>query len=105
MFCNLLENAAKFSPEGSALSVAVVREGAEAVATFADRGVGIDPAFLPRMFEAFTQADTSLERATSGLGLGLALARQIVEAHGGRISAASAGLGQGSVFTVKLPLA
>jgi signal transduction histidine kinase len=57
------------------------------------------------MFEAFTQADTSLERTTSGLGLGLALARQIVEAHGGRISAASAGRDQGSRFTVRLPLA
>jgi signal transduction histidine kinase len=56
------------------------------------------------MFEPFTQADTSLERTTSGLGLGLALARQIVEAHGGRISAASAGRGQGSRFTVRLPL-
>ena len=57
------------------------------------------------MFEPFTQADTSLERTTSGLGLGLALARQIVEAHGGTISAASEGRGRGSRFTVRIPLA
>jgi signal transduction histidine kinase len=75
------------------------------VATVSDNGVGIEPSFLPTMFEAFTQADMRLERTTSGLGLGLALARQIVEAHGGRISAESAGRGLGSRFTVRLPLA
>jgi signal transduction histidine kinase len=67
--------------------------------------VGIEPSFLPTMFEVFTQADLRLERTTGGLGLGLALARQIVEAHGGRISAESAGRGLGSRFTVRLPLA
>ena len=105
VFSNLLDNAAKFTPPGGEVSVSLAREGAEALATVSDNGVGIDPAFLPSMFEAFTQADTSLERTTSGLGLGLALARQIVEAHGGRISATSAGRGQGSRFSVRLPLA
>jgi len=104
VFSNLLDNAAKFTPRGGKVSVSLAREGAEALATVSDDGVGIDPAFLPSMFEAFTQADTSLERTTSGLGLGLALARQIVEAHGGKISATSAGRGQGSRFTVRLPL-
>jgi len=105
VFSNLLDNAAKFTPVGGDLGVALAREGAEAVATVSDNGVGIEPSFLPTMFEAFTQADTRLERTTSGLGLGLALARQIVEAHGGRISAESAGRGLGSRFTVRLPLA
>jgi signal transduction histidine kinase len=105
VFSNLLDNAAKFTPAGGDIGVALAREGAEAVATVSDNGVGIEASFLPKMFEAFTQADTRLERTTSGLGLGLALARQIVEAHGGRISAASAGRGLGSRFTVRLPLA
>jgi signal transduction histidine kinase len=114
VFSNLLDNAAKFTPAGGDIGVALARErfgvalareGAEAVATVSDNGVGIEPSFLPTMFEAFTQADMRLERTTSGLGLGLALARQIVEAHGGRISAESAGRGLGSRFTVRLPLA
>ena len=105
VFSNLLDNAAKFTPAGGDIGVALARERAEAVATVSDNGVGIEPSFLPTMFEAFTQADMRLERTTSGLGLGLALARQIVEAHGGRISAESAGRGLGSRFTVRLPLA
>jgi signal transduction histidine kinase len=105
VFSNLLDNAAKFTPEGGAIEVMLERAQREAVATVSDTGLGIEASFLPKMFEAFTQADTSLERTATGLGLGLALARQIVEAHGGRISAASAGLGHGSRFTVRLPLA
>jgi signal transduction histidine kinase len=104
VFSNLLDNAAKFTPPGGEIGVGLAREATEAVGSVTDNGVGIDATFLPKMFEPFTQADTSLERTTSGLGLGLALARQIVEAHGGRISAASAGRGQGSRFTVRLPL-
>jgi signal transduction histidine kinase len=104
VFSNLFDNAAKFTPPGGEVGVSLAREDAEARVTVSDNGAGIDPAFLPKMFEPFTQADTSLERATSGLGLGLALARQIVEAHGGTISATSAGRGQGSRFTVRLPL-
>ena len=104
VFSNLLDNASKFTAEGGGIAVALAREGKKALVTVSDTGVGIEASFLPRLFEAFTQADTSLERSTSGLGLGLALARQIVEAHGGRIDAASAGAGQGSRFTVTLPL-
>src|SRR6185503_6409021 len=104
VFSNLLDNATKFTPSGGEVGVTLASEDARALAVVSDNGVGIDAAFLPKMFEAFTQADTSLERATSGLGLGLALARQIVEAHGGSISATSAGRGQGSRLTVRLPL-
>ena len=104
VFSNLLDNATKFTPSGGEVGVTLASEDKQALAVVSDNGVGIDAAFLPRMFEAFTQADTSLERATSGLGLGLALARQIVEAHGGSISATSAGRGQGSRLTVRLPL-
>jgi signal transduction histidine kinase len=105
VFSNLFDNAAKFTPEGGAIGVALERAGTEAVATLTDTGLGIEASFLPKMFEPFTQADTRLERTSSGLGLGLALARQILEAHGGHISAASAGHRQGSRFTVRLPLA
>jgi len=104
VFSNLLDNATKFTPSGGEVGVTLASEDTRALAVVSDNGVGIDAAFLPKMFEAFTQADTSLERATSGLGLGLALARQIVEAHGGSISATSAGRGQGSRLTVRLPL-
>lgn len=104
VFSNLLDNAAKFTPPGGEIRVALSRESGAALATVSDTGIGIEAAFLPKMFEPFTQADTTLERSASGLGLGLALARQIVEAHGGRISATSAGPGQGSRFTVRLPL-
>ncbi len=105
VFSNLLDNAAKFTAEDGGIRVTLAREGAEAVLTVSDTGIGIDAAFMPQLFEAFTQADTSLERSASGLGLGLALARQIVEAHGGRITAESAGADRGSRFTVRLPLA
>jgi signal transduction histidine kinase len=104
VFSNLFDNAVKFTPAGGEISVALQREGGEAVATVTDDGLGIEASFLPTMFEAFTQADTTLERTTTGLGLGLSLARQIVEAHGGTISAESAGRGYGSRFTVRMPL-
>jgi signal transduction histidine kinase len=104
VFSNLLDNAAKFTPAEGEVRVALEREPEAAVVTVSDDGVGIDSAFLPQLFEPFTQADTSLERSSSGLGLGLALSRQIVEAHGGRIEASSPGPGQGSRFTVRLPL-
>jgi len=100
---NLVNNAAKFSPAGGVIRLAVARDGGDVGLTVADRGMGIPPDKLDEVFEMFAQLDHSLERSKSGLGLGLALARQIVEMHGGAIAASSAGPGLGSEFTVRLP--
>jgi PAS domain S-box-containing protein len=102
---NLLANAVKFTPPGGAITVSAGREGAEAVLRVRDTGIGIEPALLPRIFELFVQGDTSLDRAKSGLGIGLALVRQVVMLHGGDVSASSAGPGAGSEFVVRLPAA
>ena len=101
---NLINNAVKFSDPGDAIRVAVTSEGDEAVFSVVDRGMGIPPDKLDEVFEMFTQLDRSLERSKSGLGLGLALARQIVLMHGGTIEARSGGPGSGSEFIVRLPL-
>jgi PAS domain S-box-containing protein len=103
---NLLQNAAKFTPHGGKATVSVESDDArgEAVLTVRDTGSGIDPEMLPRVFQAFTQADTTLDRSKGGLGLGLALVKGLVELHGGSVSAASAGPGKGAAFTVRLPL-
>jgi two-component system CheB/CheR fusion protein len=101
---NLLNNAAKYTDPGGEVSVTGYREGADVVVRVADTGLGIAPDLLPRVFDMFTQADSSLAHTRGGLGIGLTLARQVVELHGGRISAASAGLGRGSEFIVRLPL-
>ncbi len=101
---NLLSNAIKFTPRGGRVSVRLERAGAEAVIRVTDSGQGIRPDFLPYLFERFRQADSSSTRAHGGLGLGLAIVRHIVELHGGRVEAASAGEGRGSTFTVRLPL-
>ncbi|HZT82776.1 MAG TPA: ATP-binding protein, partial [Gemmataceae bacterium] len=103
---NLLSNAVKFTPAGGTLTVSAAAEagGRQAVVRVRDTGMGIDPALVARLFEAGTQADHSLERAGGGLGLGLALVKGLVELHRGRVAAASAGPGQGSVFTFWLPL-
>ena len=82
----------------------VNQEGAEAVIRVRDNGVGIAPELLPHIFELFTQVDGSLGRSYGGLGIGLALARNLVEMHEGRLQASSAGLGKGCEFTIKLPL-
>jgi PAS domain S-box-containing protein len=100
---NLLANAAKYTPDGGRIELSAQREGGDAVITVRDNGVGIAPELLPEIFEIFTQADRSLDRAGGGLGLGLNLCRQLVEIHGGAISAHSEGLGKGAVFTVSLP--
>ena len=100
---NLLTNAAKYTPEGGSISVVEMREDADVVVTVADSGIGLAPEFLPEIFELFTQGDHSLERSAGGLGIGLNLCRQLIELHGGSISAHSAGLGCGSEFTVRLP--
>jgi PAS domain S-box-containing protein len=100
---NLLSNSLKFTPPGGAITVSVRRERDEAVLRVADEGAGIAPELLPSVFELFVQGERNLDRGTGGLGVGLNLVRRLVELHGGRVEAASPGLGQGSVFTVRLP--
>ena len=102
---NLLHNAVKFTPPGGVIELTAKREGREAVIQVRDNGPGISPEFLPRIFEPFAQADQSLARCSGGLGIGLPLVRQLAELHGGRVDAHSPGLGLGSQFTVRLPLA
>jgi CheY-like chemotaxis protein len=101
---NLLSNAIKFTPHGGRVRVRLFRDGGHAGLSVQDDGVGIDPDFLPHVFERFRQADSSRTRAFGGLGLGLAIVRHLVEAHGGTIEASSDGTGKGAIFTVRLPL-
>ena len=101
---NLLNNAAKYTDTGGLVRMTVAREGDDAVIRVRDNGVGIPPDMLPRIFDLFTQVDGSLSRSHGGLGIGLALVRTLVEMHGGRVTAASGGLGKGSEFAVKLPV-
>jgi len=102
---NLINNAAKFSDEGAPIDVVVEVDGAHVAVSVADRGIGIAPDKLDEIFEMFSQLHGSLERSKSGLGLGLPLARRLVELHGGTLQATSMGEGRGSVFTARLPLA
>jgi signal transduction histidine kinase len=101
---NLLDNAVKYSPAGESVRVVARRENGEAVLRVEDRGVGLAAEMLESIFEPFTQSDVSLHRARGGLGLGLAVVKGLVEQHGGRVSAHSAGVGRGSEFVVRLPL-
>ncbi|BAY90590.1 MULTISPECIES: PAS domain-containing hybrid sensor histidine kinase/response regulator [unclassified Tolypothrix] len=101
---NLLSNAIKFTPTGGQVTVQLTRVERYAQIQVSDTGNGIKPEFLPHVFELFQQQDSSTTRTFGGLGLGLAIARQVVEAHGGTIAVASAGEGQGATFTVQLPL-
>lgn len=101
---NLLSNAVKFTPRGGRVSLRLARAGSHAEITVSDTGEGISPEFLPRVFDRFSQADGSITRAHGGVGLGLAIVRHLVELHGGRVRAVSAGEGLGSAFTVSLPL-
>jgi PAS domain S-box-containing protein len=101
---NLLSNAVKFTGRGGRVQVRLARVSSHVELSVADTGVGIAPEFLPHVFERFRQADASTARERGGLGLGLSIARQLAEMHGGTIDAASGGLGQGSTFTLKLPL-
>jgi signal transduction histidine kinase len=101
---NLLANAIKFTTGGGRIEVRLERSGPSVKITVIDTGSGISPDFLPFIFERFRQADTTMTRKQKGLGLGLAIARQIVQLHGGAIEAASAGEGRGSTFVVTLPL-
>jgi signal transduction histidine kinase len=101
---NLLHNAIKYTPDGGQIAVRARAEGDEAVFTVADTGVGIDPAILPAIFDVLVQGPTAIDRAQGGLGLGLALVKELAALHGGSVSAHSDGPGRGSVFTLRLPL-
>jgi CheY-like chemotaxis protein/anti-sigma regulatory factor (Ser/Thr protein kinase) len=100
---NLLTNAVKFTPSGGKVSVTLSRIDDNVEIVIADSGIGIRPEFLPYIFERFRQADSSTTRQHSGLGLGLSIASQLVELHGGTIVADSEGEGRGATFTVRLP--
>jgi PAS domain S-box-containing protein len=102
---NLLTNAAKYTPPSGRIEVGAERDGDQAVLRVKDNGVGIPREMLGRIFEMFAQVDSSLERTAGGLGIGLTLARTLVELHGGSIEARSDGAGRGSEFLVRLPLA
>ena len=102
---NLLNNAVKYTPRGEPIRVSVEKTTSDAIVTVRDHGIGIAADMLPHVFTLFTQAERSRHRAQGGLGLGLALVRALVERHGGTVSAHSAGLGEGTEFTVRLPLA
>jgi signal transduction histidine kinase len=101
---NLLDNASKYTGAGGHVTVCVDRQGGEAVVRVRDTGVGMPPEFVPRAFEPFTREDSSAIRGRPGSGVGLLAVRRIVELHGGRAEAASAGRGLGSEFTVRLPM-
>ncbi len=100
---NLIGNASKFTPSGGALRIATELADGQAVIRVSDNGIGIPADLLPRVFDLFVQGLTSADRTQGGLGIGLTLARQLVDLHGGRIEARSAGPGHGSEFTVTLP--
>ncbi|HJS24433.1 MAG TPA: ATP-binding protein [Pyrinomonadaceae bacterium] len=101
---NLLNNAVKFTPPGGRIEISLGSDSEGAVLVVADTGQGIDPSFLPHVFEMFRQADGSNRRRHGGLGIGLALVRQLVQLHGGMISAESDGPNKGARFTVRLPM-
>ena len=100
---NLLSNAVKFTPAGGTVTLAVTRQPGDVTLRVADTGVGIPGAFLPHVFERFRQADGSMTREHGGLGLGLSIARDLTELHGGTLAASSEGRGRGAVFTMSLP--
>ena len=103
VFCNLLANASKFTPAGGRIDIAARRDGDDLSIEFSDRGQGIDPAFLPYVFDRFKQGDSSPTRRHGGLGLGLSIVRYVIESHGGTVAAMSSGVGRGAQFTIRLP--
>lgn len=104
VIANLLNNAAKYAEPGGQIWLTARREGGEAVIAVRDSGIGISAEMLPRVFDLFAQVDRSSRRVQGGLGIGLTLAKNLVEMHGGSITAHSEGLGRGSEFVVRLPL-
>jgi signal transduction histidine kinase len=104
VFVNLLSNAAKYTDAGGSVKLSVDRDRSEAIVRVRDSGIGISPEVLPHVFDLFVQADPSSRRGNAGLGIGLAVVRNLIERHGGLVTAASAGLGHGSEFTVRLPM-
>lgn len=101
---NLLGNATKFTPEGGDIRVITRQDGDYAVVEVSDTGIGIAPELLPHIFEMFVQGTRSLDRSEGGLGIGLSVCKQVVELHGGTITAASSGEGRGTIFVIRLPL-
>jgi PAS domain S-box-containing protein len=102
---NLLNNAAKYTPRGGRIALSVVRAGGKVHIAVRDNGIGIDTRLLPEVFDLFTQAERTPDRAQGGLGIGLALVRNIVDLHGGTVAADSQGAGKGAVFTISLATA
>ena len=105
VFMNLLTNAAKYTEEGGHIRLTAKRDGSQVVVAVADDGIGIPPEKLPNLFEMFYQVEGARERSDGGLGIGLSLVRRLLALHGGSIAAESAGIGQGSEFIVRLPVA
>lgn len=105
VFWNLLSNAVKFTPANGAVDVRMHKTATEAVVTVTDTGIGISSDFLPHVFDRFRQADSTSTRQHTGMGLGLAIVRHVVELHGGKVKAESGGTDTGSSFSVTLPLA
>ena len=103
IFVNLLNNAAKYTPEGGRIAVQARSKDGEIVVSIADNGVGISGELLPQIFDLFRQADSSLDRAEGGLGIGLSVVKSLVEMHAGRVTIQSAGKNSGSTVTVRLP--
>jgi PAS domain S-box-containing protein len=102
---NLLNNAAKYSENGGRIWLSAAHEGSDVIIRVKDAGIGIPPEKLPEMFQLFKQADRSAARSQGGLGIGLTIVKNLIELHGGQISATSGGLGKGSEFTIGLPAA
>ncbi len=105
VFSNLLNNAAKYTPDGGRLEVVARREKGEVLVSVTDNGVGIPGEMLPKVFEMFSQVGRNLDRSQGGLGIGLTLVRRLTEMHGGSVGAESHGIGTGSTFSVRIPLA
>jgi PAS domain S-box-containing protein len=100
---NLLNNSVKFTPSGGEISVRLEAEASQIVLTVKDNGQGVDSSFLPHIFEIFRQADSGTNRSQAGMGIGLAVVQQLVELHGGSVTAYSEGAGRGATFTIRLP--